>query len=300
MVAMVALAAALAALAYAGPAKEKRSVVSLPRLERAPGTVTLRAGFDGGSAAPLTPQCAPRTPSASPRYRGTYAIESSIVGKGSHAIEITLPKDPNPSTYPLEACDLMTPPAPVGLGTDSYMGLMVYVPVGWTIPDGVFIYQIHFQNIYGAPIMLSLHPDHVSIQLETGACHNFATADPGCVFRSNPDFPSSSQTLPGYYAIPPGGFKQGAWNEIVLHVQWSSRSGQIQSYYRTKGGGGWVESSNITGIPTVQWDVTRGCCSPTYHDEVMAYTFAHDTPLSVWLDNLVDGTSLRAVEAAMP
>jgi hypothetical protein len=265
-----------------------------------PGAVTFSAGFDGGSPAPLGAQCAPKTPSTPPRYRGTYTIENSIVGQGSNAIEITLPKDPDPHTYPLEACDLETPLAPIGLGTDSYIGLMVYVPVGWTIPGGVDIYELHFQNVYGAPIILNLHPDHVTIQLETGAC-NSNTARPGCTYRSNADLPSSSQTLPGYYAVPPGAFTRGAWNEIVLHVQWSSsNSGQIQSYYRTKGGRGWTQSSNVTGIPTVQWDSTHGCCYQSYVDEVEAYTFASQTPLSVWFDNVVDGTSLGAVESMMP
>jgi hypothetical protein len=274
---------------------------STPSTPSAPGNVTFSAGFEGGAATPLTPQCAPNTPSTPPRFRGTYTLERSIVGQGSSAIESTLPKDPNPTTYPLEACDLMTPLAPIGLGTDSYLGLMVYVPVGWTIPGGVDIYELHFQNVYGAPIILNLNPNHVTIQLETGACNNYTTPRPGCANRSNADL-SSGQTMPGYYAIPPGKLVLGAWNEIVLHVGWSSSSsGQIQSYYRTEGGpSGWTQSSAISGIPTVQWDITKGCCYTNYVDEVEAYTFASNTPLSVWFDNIVDGTGLGSVEATMP
>jgi Polysaccharide lyase len=271
----------------------------------APGTITQAATFEG-TVSPLNAQCAPSTSSKSPRLRGTYAFESSIVGQGASAVQITLPTDTDLATFPLEACGLLTAPAPIGLGTDGYYGLMVYVPVGWTIPNsaffGVNIYELHFQNIYAAPVTLQLHPHHVTLALETGGCANHLTVQPGCRWRSNADVPHGAQpTLPGYYAIPPGALVQGAWNEVVVHVHWSNTSsGEVDTYYRLKGQRGWKQSSSISGIATVQWDNARGCCDPTYTDQLEAYTAGLSSPMSIWLDDAVDGTSLAAVERIMP
>jgi hypothetical protein len=165
---------------------------------------------------------------------------------------------------------------------------------------------MHFQNIYGAPITLELHPGNVTLELQTGGCADHTTAKPGCQYRSNAGHPPCSiagvTCLPGYYAIPPGAFVQGSWNEIVLHVVWSNSSaaGQIQSYYRVKGGKAWTEASNVRGIPTVQWNNANHCCATNYDDQIEAYTAGVSAPVSVWLDNVVDGTSLTAVEGSMP
>ena len=278
------------------------SGVAVPRL---PPGIASQTTFEDGVGA-LHPQCAPRTPSKSPRLRGTYRIEHAIVGQGAAALEITLPVDTDHTTFPLEACGLISSYAPIGLGTGGYYGLMVYVPRGWRVPNraffGVNIYELHFQNIYGAPVTLQLHPHHITLALETGACENHVTATPGCAVRSNADAPrGATPTLGGYYAIPPGRLVQGRWNELIVHVVWSSTAaGRIETVYRIAGARRWRRGASISGIPTVQWDRTRGCCDPTADDQLEAYTAALSAPLSVWLDNVVDGTSLAAVEATMP
>ena len=277
----------------------------------APG-VTMSPVTFNGSVAPLKPQCAPSTPSKAPRLRGTYALDTTIVGQGASSLKITLPVDPNRQLYPLEACDLTTPLAPVGLGTNEYLGIMLYVPANWTIANsaffGVNLYELHFQNVYGAPITLQLHPNNVTIALETGACSPYTARVPGCKYRSNAALATLSSCrqarancLPGYYAIPPGAFVRGAWNEIILHVLWSNTtSGQIQSYYRVKGATSWIQSSSISGVPTIQWNNTRGCCGANYDDQVEAYTSALSAPLSIWVDNVIDSASLATVQASMP
>lgn len=268
---------------------------------------TLASWTAGGGAA----QCANYgTPSKYPRLRGTLSFDNTNVGSGIASGVFTLPADTSPSTYPLEACDVVTRSLPNTLGTDSYEGIMVYVPLGWTIANhfftGVNIEQYRFQNIYGSPITLELHPNHVTIALETGGCFNHATATPGCQFRSNADNPpcrsnSGRTCLPGYYAIPPGAFVQGAWNEIMLHVHWASDStGSVQSWYRTKGQSTWMSGNSFSGIPTVQWDNSIGCCGTSYRDLTEAYTAALSAPVSVWLDNVVSATSFAAVASTMP
>lgn len=273
-------------------------------------------GTFGNSLAPWTTggggaQCSNYgTPSRSPRLRGTFAFDTSNVGAGFASGKFTLPADPNFSTYPLEACDLDTASMPVGIGTDMYYGLMVYVPSGWTIPNkaftGVNILELHFQNVWGSPVTLQLHPDHVTVALETGGCTPYTSALAGCQYRSNADNTgcrsnSTHTCLPGYYAMPPGAFVQGSWNEVLLHIHWASDStGAIQAWYKQKGQTTWTQSLNIAGLPTVQWNSSRGCCYTNYRDETEAYTAGLTAPLSIWLDNDVAGTSLASVESTMP
>jgi hypothetical protein len=279
-----------------------------------PGTLT----FDGTFETGITPwtsqggsaQCANYgTPSSAPRLRGNFYLDTSAAGQGTHSGRFTLPADSNPSTYPLEACDLDTGARPLGLGTDSYSGLMVYVPDGWTIANnaffGVEIAEYHFQNIDGAPISLQLHPDHVTLALQLGGCNNATTKAPGCQYRSNADTTCTTGSgytcLPGYYAIPRGAFVEGAWNEILLHVQWAANNtGQIETWYRVAGSSRWNAGAAVSGYPTVQWDNATGCCNSSYVDLTEAYTAALSSPLTLWLDDVVTATGYGAAAAAMP
>ncbi len=257
------------------------------------------------------PQCANYgTPSKPPRLRGNLYVSSPIHGAGVAGGRFELPTDPDPVTFPLEACGLVTGPRPIGLGTDSYYGLMVYVPRGWRVANkaffGVNIKEFHFQNIWAAPVIFQLHPRYVTLALETGACNPHTSSNPGCQYRSNAGHRRCTSTLfyrclPGYYAIPPGAFVQGRWNEILMHVHWASnRTGEIQTWYRVMGATTWTPSAVVKGYPTVQWNVTTGCCDPKYVDETEAYTAALSAPLSVWLANDVSATSFRSVAAALP
>jgi hypothetical protein len=244
------------------------------------------------------------TPSQSPRLRGTFTQASNVNGMASSG-EFTLPTDTNTSTYPLEACDVLTGAQPIGLGTDAYYGLSVYVPQGWTIPSsffaGVEIEEYHFQNIYGAPIAFQLHADHVTLALQTGACNNHTTVAPGCVYHSNADSPNGNPgNLPASYVIPPGALQQGQWNQMLMHVHWASdNTGQIQTWYKTASSSTWNSSSNISGIPTVQWDNTGACCASSYVDETEAYSGPLTAPMSLWLGNDVTGSSFTATANAM-
>jgi Polysaccharide lyase len=277
--------------------------------------------FDGNFENGLTPwtsqgggaQCANYgTPSKSPRLRGDLYLSGNEGEQArGHSAQFYLPADPNPSTYPLEACDLVTGFQPAMLPADAYYGLMIFVPNGWTIPNhafyGVNIDELHMQNGgYGAPVTLQLHRDHVTLALETGGCNGSQSSDPGCAWRSNADnsgcvSTSSHACLPGYYAIPPGALAQGKWNEIIVHVRWASdTTGQIETWYRVKGSVVWLLGSDVIGYPTVQWSNATGCCAATYVDELEAYTAALAAPLSVWLDNDVTAGTFLAAAATMP
>jgi hypothetical protein len=291
----------VASAAMAGPAQASTAPTTPSGLTFDGSFTGLAPWSTGGGGA----QCSNYgTPSKSPRLRGSFNLASNVAGM-ANAGEITLPADPDPTTYPLEACDLLTGNQPMGLGTDQYYGLAVYVPQGWTIPntafDGVEIAEYHFQNIYGAPISFQLHADHVTLALQTGACNDHTTVQPGCAYHSNADNPNGNPgTLPAEYVIPPGAFQEGAWNDMMMHVHWASDgTGQIQTWYKTSGETTWTQSSNGTGIPTVQWDNTQTCCYTSYVDETEAYTYGLTAPMSLWLGNDVSGTTFNAVADAM-
>ncbi len=203
-------------------------------------------------------------------------------------------------------CDVVAPPVPLGIGTTSYYGLMVYVPDHFTVANAFFgqeveIEEFKFDKIYGAPVAWELHPDHVTLALQTGPCNNSQTTAPGCAYHSNADAPQGVGNLPALYVIPPGKLARGQWNELAMGVNWeSANTGSIRTYYKVKGASRWNAGSSISGIPTVQYDKTQGCCPSTAVEETEAYTGALSAPLAISLDNDVEGTGLGAVEKAMP
>lgn len=266
-------------------------------------SVTFRATFAKSISPFQYSQCAPGTPSKPPRYRGTFTLDTV---DGLTAASITDPI--TPAGYPLTACDLETPSTPLGVGTTEYVGLAFYIPPGFEIPntafDGANLYELRFQNIYGAPVTLQLHDNSVVLALETGACQPYTTPDPGCAYRSNagaaPCKIPGVNCLPGLYAIPPGKLVDGAWNEIVLHANWESTpTGYLHAYYRTRGGR-WTSSAVAQDLPTVQYAAGSPCCEQSALDELELYTAALTAPLTVSFTSAVDGTGLRVVEQAMP
>lgn len=273
----------------------------------APGSLTV-SRFDQQTIGPelVHAQCANTgTPSMQPRSRGTLTYLTGpqsnglSVGDGAASALITLPATP---AYPLTACGFETALTPIALGTDGYYGLMIEAPAGFSIANSTHSVQIdefHFQNVFGAPINWEVLQNHITLGIHSGACTNHALPNPTCAYRSNADA-SSGPNLPGYYVIPPGSFQGGEWFEIAMHVHWASdTTGVVQTYWRAKGGT-WQQSSNVTGIPTVQYDSTRGCCYANAEDQPEAYAARLATPLAIGLDDISSGSSLVAVQQSMP
>jgi hypothetical protein len=279
-----------------------------------PSSLPPGLSFDGSFQSGLAPwsaagggaQCANHgTPSTAPRLRGNFYDDSSTFVAGVQAARFDLPaSQPN---YPLQACEL-TDPRPLSLGADDYYGYMFYVPQQWTasVTDpsafwGVATAQFHFQNIWGSPIAFELHNDHMTLAMETGACSNFLTSDPGCQWRSNADNPGGDPGNLGAYYVVPAPMQQGVWHEIVMHVHWAADStGQVQVWHRVMGDPDWIQTVNLTGYPTVQWDASQGCCSAAVVDKVGAYRGLSNVPVSVWESNVLIGTSFGAVAGSLP
>lgn len=231
---------------------------------------------------------------------------------------------------------------------DRFYGLMFYLPnfdaINSTQIFGITMEEFHFNAIAGAPIGWALHTqggsaangtgDSVVLALNTGACNpavNHTTgANTGCQYRSNADHTQCSlpadpvigpiTCLPGYFAMPPGSVQYGQWNEIVMRVHWAADStGQIQTFYKTKGQATWTAGANVTGIPTVQWcatgttscpggsgDIWPTTCPPgspcgyPNHESLESYGGLQSAPWQINYDDQVVGTSLAAVENALP
>jgi hypothetical protein len=252
---------------------------------------------NGGGA-----QCANYgVPSANYHQRGNLYLDSNVVAVGKYSARFDLPA--NVAPYTATSCELLHS-VPLALGSDSYYGYMFYVPSGWTTGTAAFwgaeIAQWHFEDIWGAPISFQLHDDHMTLALETGSCDAFDTVNPGCDWRSQADFPTGPN-LPADYVIPPGAFTPGNWYEIIMNVRWAAdSSGLIQTWYRQEGSTTWNLSANVSGIPTVQWDRTTGCCITQASDKVGAYRGYSNVPISVWIDNVTQGTRFSAIAATMP
>ena len=94
---------------------------------------------------------------------------------------------------------------------------------------------------------------------------------------------------------------QGAWNEIIMQATWTDNaSGGVETWYKVAGASTWTQSSNVTGIPTVQYDISKGAPYSGYTDLTEAYTSALSAPLSVSLADAVTGPTFASTASQMP
>jgi hypothetical protein len=260
--------------------------------------VVFDGGFETGNPRPWnTPQCANYgTPDTTTRTFGTFSVATDVYGQGSYAGRFDLPAAPK-----LTRCEVLRPRT-IALGTDDYYSLMVYLPNNWTPGTngfwGVEVAQLNFENIWGAPISLQAHPDHITLALQTGACNSSRTARPGCVWSSNADSPGKPN-LPPLYAIP-SPMQLGVWHELIVHSHWATdNTGAIEVWYRQKGQPSWTRTVNLSGYPTVQ-TLQDGSYPTTTVDKIGAYRDVATAPTSVWLDSFTTATSFAAAASNLP
>lgn len=233
------------------------------------------------------------TPSQNGRYRGNLYFANVA---GLPAAQYDDPVDPDPTLYPLESCNLDGPSSGNGgavvVPKDEYYSLAVYVPTDPTIPnaDGdTLIAEYHLTGIGHQPaLQLRLHSDKVTARLNTGLYNSTQGS-----YQYN-----GRNTIE--YAIPRGALVAGAWNEIAFHVRWATDStGNEQFYYKTVGPSTWKAASAVSGIPSVSFDST-GSPGTHYTDNEGNYGKAFTQDFSTYETDVLEGTSLQAVEAAMP
>jgi chitodextrinase len=264
------------------------------------GAIVFNGDFETGDHKQWTwgAQCANTgVPSDALAIRGTITVQSAIVGQGRYGARIDLPAAPDGKS----ACETVSK-RQIGLGTDDYYGLMVRFPSGWREPSsaewGLALAQFNFQNIWGAPVILIAHANHIALVLQSGLCNPADTSNPGCAYSSG-----AGGNVKPLVAVP-APLTTDAWHELIIHVRWATdSSGVLEAWHRVKGSGSWRKTVLLSGYPTVQWTANRGpqaIANLTTSDKIGAYRGKATFPLSVWHDGFVRTTSFAAAAAPLP
>jgi len=242
-------------------------------------------------------QCANTgVPSSGSFVSGTITVQSEIVAQGKYGARIDLP-----AAAIYNSCETLQR-RPIGVGTDDYYGLMVRFPSDWREPSptgwGLSLAQLNYENIWGAPVSLLAHANHVALVMASGLCNTVNTSTPGCAYSSG-----LNGNVAPMVAVP-APLALEAWHELVVHVRWTTdSSGIIEVWHRLKGGGAWNKTVSLSGYPTLQWNAEQGpeaIISGKTIDKIGAYRGHADFPLTVWHDGFVRTTSFAAAAAALP
>jgi len=239
-------------------------------------------------------QCANTgVPSSGSLIRGTISVQSEIVAQGTYGARFQLP-----AAAGTTACEALAK-RQVGVGTDDYYGFMVRFPADWREPSsagwGLSLAQLNFQNIWGAPVSLNAHADHVALVMQSGRCNSVETSKPVCNYSSG-----RNGNVAPMVAVP-APLVLEEWHELIVHVRWATdSSGIIEAWHRLKGDEAWNKTVSVSGYPTVQWtdeerpDTIAGNSS----DKIGAYRGGADFPLTIWHDGFVRTTTFAAASAA--
>jgi Polysaccharide lyase len=263
------------------------------------GALVFKGDFENGNLSQWTwgAQCANTgVPSDALAFRGTISVQSAIVGQGKYGARIDLPAAPTDKT----ACEALSKRS-IGLGRHDYYGMMVRFPRSWREPSrlgwGLSIAQLNFQNIWGAPVMLAAHANHIGVVLQSGLCKSVFTSRPGCAYSSGP-----GGNVRRLVAVPRP-LALDAWHELIVHVHWATDSkGVLEVWHRLKGGD-WKKTVTLRGYPTVQWTADRGrraVARSVTSDKIGAYRGGANFPLTIWHDGFVRSRSFAATAAALP
>jgi hypothetical protein len=264
------------------------------------GAMVFKGDFETGNHLQWTwnAHCANTgVPSDARAVRGTITVQTAIVGQGKYAAQVDLPAAPTAKT----ACEVLSKRS-IGLGRHDYYGMMVRFPRSWREPSavgwGLAIAQLNFQNIWGAPVMMVAHANHVGAVLQSGLCKSVFTSKPGCTYSSGPG--GNVRRL----AAVPRPMALDAWHELIVHVHWATNSrGVLEVWHRLKGGRSWKKTVTLRGYPTVQWTAGRGrraIARGVTSDKIGAYRGGADFPLTIWHDGFVRSRSFAATAAALP
>jgi hypothetical protein len=231
-----------------------------------------------------------------PSQLGTLSVESQIVGQGKYAAQFDLP-----AASTVNSCETLDK-RQIGLGSDDYYGLMVRFPSNWVEPSpagwGMSLAQFNFQGIWGPPVSLDAHADHVSLVMQTGLCSSVSTSSPGCAYSSGIGGNVAQM------AAVPAPLALNVWHELIVHVHWATgSSGAVEVWHRLLGNAAWTKTVSLSGYPTVQWTAGEGfsrLAGAVTADKIGAYRGPASFPLTIWQDGFVRTTSFASAAAALP
>jgi Polysaccharide lyase len=224
--------------------------------------------------------------------RGDLYLDTATMGQGRYSGRFELP-----AAATKTACEVLSRHN-IGLGSDDYYGLMVYLPVGWQEPSsagwGLMVAQLGFQGIWGPPIGIEAHADEIDLVAQTGLCRTDGT---GCAYSSGP-----GGNVHLMVAVP-APLPLGVWHELVIHIHHATDlTGVVEVWHRLKGQTAWTQTVSWSGYPTVQW-TADGFSTLKFNDvvdKIGAYRGDATFPLTVWEDGFVRGSTFAAVAARLP
>jgi fibronectin type 3 domain-containing protein len=249
------------------------------------GVVTSRGDFETGNLSQWDQvQCLNYGYGSNTEFtRGNAFAVSDIFSKGLYSARIDLPAAANKS-----ACELQKGPFPSDIANDTWYSLEVRFPTNWVEPGGWggTINQLHFQwpMIWAGPVQMVAHADRVEVALQSGRC-GFGT---GCSTNLKP------------VAVPSGQLTLGTWHQFIVHAHWATdNSGVLEVWWRRRGETTWNKTISLTGVPTMQTDLSGNLVSTEVYDKIGFYRGPSSVPLSIWHDNFCRATSFAAASSCV-
>jgi hypothetical protein len=204
------------------------------------------------------------------------------------------------------------------LGETEVYGQMLYLPSNWanSVADvswGVIVAQPNYESVASPGISVTLHQNNAQLVMLTG--HVTWSGTPG---SSTPTYQYNNSTQLGSWpnaprAIPDGQLTTGVWHELIYEIHWATdTTGYVKVWHRTKGQSTWQQTLDIQNVPTFQWGYTEdgkyvdaagknpdGSVYVTC-DKIGAYTSNGNSPITVWQDGFVKGTTFATVASRLP
>jgi hypothetical protein len=199
--------------------------------------------------------------------------------------------------------------SPLNLGSTTVYGLAFKFPRDWQVPSddwGCLIAQLGYPLLKYTNIGLGVGADYVGLEMHTGFI-NWHGRKPSADAPATFDL-YRRYTDPSNYVIPRSRFKTGVWHLLVIEVKWAmDRSGSLRVWHQVQGETAWTQTVDFEHIPTMQWGygITGAYMSidgkdaqgepREVSDKVGAYRYEGSTPVTVYNDGLLIGTTPEAV-----
>lgn len=221
-------------------------------------------------------------------------------------------------------------------GQTTYNSFAIYDPAGG-LPasvqtSGNKIDDWHFENqMNGEALQAGLFSagsdqglaDHINLWGDMGAC----STGQYCQWHIADDdnhigWPTgSTYHLPPMHLIPPGGMVQGAWNEVIVKINWEMNgTGMVDAWYRSYNGvthTAWQHSPGstsmscsgasggscpfpLTNLSTVQYAAGSAGPANFVDDEIDNYGYAVKADLTLYQAGMSEATGFAAAASALP
>ena len=222
--------------------------------------------------------------------RGNLHVVDDPAGTGRHSGRFDLP-----ASGASNACELLRGRT-IGMD-DEWYSMEVRFPGDWREPSsvnwGMSLAQFNFEGIWGSPVGLVAHANHVDLTLNAGLCTALSQGNPSCQYSSG-----IGGNVPSQSIVSSSDFSTGVWHQLLIHVRWTNGdNGVVEGYHRLRGQRAWTRTLRFSGYPTLQRTstFTPTAIDPTT-DKIGAYRGAAGFPLSIWQGNFCQATSMVAAE----